>query len=217
MGDRADWGSMKCGCHPNCGIGTILMVNKKTRQVVPLTQFLDMEGLLEDIGTITDGAQPKPLTIAQMTLALAKNYRPDQAPPGYAFSDLVKQLLSQTGARGNRIGEYETDANQFEWRVLFIAGMWFQDLFNYDFRRTEMCIIPYGTQMGEISFCAYNTGVGWRNVIEKMLQNASVAEWYKKNGRHKIYAKGQDFPIHPFSNPITSRLEGQPIRLKVLT
>ena len=23
--------------------------------------------------------------------------------------------------------------------------MWFQDLFNYDFRRTEMCIIPYGT------------------------------------------------------------------------
>ena len=40
--------------------------------------------------------------------------------------------------------------------------MWFQDLFNYDFRRTEMCIIPYGTQEGEISFCAYNTGIGWR-------------------------------------------------------
>jgi hypothetical protein len=216
MGDRADWGSMKCGCHPNCGIGTILMVNKRTRQVVPLTQFLDMEGLLDDIGTITDGAQPKPLTVAQLTLALAKNYRPDQAPPGYAFSDLVKQLLSQTGARGKRIGEYETDAGEFEWRVLFVAGMWFQDLFNYDFRRTEMCIIPYGTQMGEISFCAYNTGVGWRNVIEKMLQNASVAEWYKKNGRHKIYAKGQDFPIHPFANPITSRLEGQPVRLKVI-
>ena len=148
MGERADWGSMKCGCHPNCGIGTILMVNKKTRQAVPLTQFLDLEGLLEDIGTITDGAQPKPLTVAQLTLALAKNYRPELAPPGYAFSDLVKQLLSQTGARGKRIGEYETDAKEFEWRVLFVAGMWFQDLFNYDFRRTEMCIIPYGTQLG---------------------------------------------------------------------
>src|SRR5947209_13199140 len=56
---------------------------------------------------------------------------------------------------------------EFEWRVLFVAGMWFQDLFNYDFRRTEMCIIPYGTQMGEISFCAYNTGVGWRNIVER--------------------------------------------------
>jgi len=28
------------------------------------------------------------------------------------------------------------------WNFLFIAGMWFQDLFNYDFRRTEQCIIP---------------------------------------------------------------------------
>ena len=32
--------------------------------------------------------------------------------------------------------------------------MWFRDLFNYDFRRTEQCIIPYATQDGEISFCA---------------------------------------------------------------
>ena len=54
--------------------------------------------------------------------------------------------------------------------------MWFQDLFNYDFRRTEMCIIPYGTQEGEISFCAYNTGIGWRNIIENMHQNATVAK-----------------------------------------
>ncbi len=38
------------------------------------------------------------------------------------------------------------------WNFLFIAGMWFQDLFNYDFRRTEQCIIPYATQEGEIAF-----------------------------------------------------------------
>jgi uncharacterized radical SAM superfamily Fe-S cluster-containing enzyme len=216
MGERADWGAMKCGCHPNCGIGTILMVNKKTRQMVPLTEFLDLETLLEDIQTITDGAQSKPLTVAQLALALAKNYRPENAPPGYTFTDLLKQLLSQTGARGKKIGEFESDANEFEWRVLFVAGMWFQDLFNYDFRRTEMCIIPYGTQMGEISFCAYNTGVGWRNIVEKMLQNATVAEWYKEHGRHAVYAKGQDFPMPKFDNPITARVEGEPIRLRVL-
>jgi uncharacterized radical SAM superfamily Fe-S cluster-containing enzyme len=216
MGERADWGAMKCGCHPNCGVGTVLMVNKKTHQMVPLTQFLDMEGLLEDIGTITDGAQSKSVTVAQLGLALAKNYRPELAPPGYNFLELLKQLLSQTGARGRKIGEYETDAGEFEWRVLFVAGMWFQDLFNYDFRRTEMCIIPYGTQMGEISFCAYNTGVGWRNIVEKMLQNATVAEWYKTHGRHPVYAKGQDFPMPAFEQPITARLDGEPIRLRVL-
>src|SRR5204862_451082 len=58
------------------------------------------------------------------------------------------------------------------WNLLIIAGMWFQDLFNYDFRRTELCIIPYATQQGEISFCAYNTGIGWRNIIEKMHMTA---------------------------------------------
>ena len=73
--------------------------------------------------------------------------------------------------------------------------MWFQDLFNYDFRRTEMCIIPYATQMGEISFCAYNTGVGWRKIIEEMFQTATLAEWYKKEGRHEVYARGRNVPL----------------------
>src|ERR1019366_2426476 len=99
------------------------------------------------------------------------------------------------GGRAKKIGESEGDAAEFEWRALFVAGMWFQDLFNYDFRRTEMCIIPYGTQMGEISFCAYNTGVGWRNVIEKMKANATTAEWYREKGRHPVYAKGQELPL----------------------
>jgi hypothetical protein len=82
--------------------------------------------------------------------------------------------------------------------------MWFQDLFNYDFRRTEMCIIPYGTQMGEISFCAFNTGVGWRQIIEKMKMNATVADWYKEHGRHPVYAKQERLELP--DTPITSRL-----------
>ncbi len=161
MGERADWGSLKCGCHPDCG----------------------------------DAAQGRAVSLGQLALALLKRFDPDAAPPGFGFRDLVRQFLSQTGARGKAVGETEGDANEFEWRALFVAGMWFQDLFNYDFRRTEMCIIPYGTQMGEISFCAYNTGVGWRNVIEKMKANATVAEWYRTRGRHPVYAKNQRLPL----------------------
>src|SRR6201985_1827525 len=41
LGEQADWGSMKCGCHPNCGVGTALFVNKKTKEAVPLAAFLD--------------------------------------------------------------------------------------------------------------------------------------------------------------------------------
>ncbi len=197
MGNRADWGALKCGCHPNCGIGTALFVNKTTGEMVPLARFLDIETLLDDIGDITDAAQARSITLLQVGLALLKNYRPDAAPRGFTFPKLAKQFSSQTGNRGDRIGQFENDAAEFEWRVLFVAGMWFQDLFNYDFRRTEMCIIPYGTQMGEISFCAYNTGVGWRNVIEKMKANATVSEWYRTKGRHPVHAKGQHLPLSP--------------------
>ena len=78
---------------------------------------------------------------------------------------------------------------------MFVAGMWFQDLWTYDFRRTEMCIIPYATQMGEISFCAYNTGVGWRQIVEKMHQNATTAEWYKAHGKaRRLRQSAQERP-----------------------
>lgn len=212
QGERADWGSMKCGCHPNCGVGTMLFVNKRTKEAVPLTSFLDLAGLMSDVQDITDAAQGRVLTLAELALALLKNFDADAAPEGVTFPLLVRQFLSQTGARGQRVGEFESDAAQFEWRVLFVAGMWFQDLFNYDFRRTEMCIIPYGTQMGEISFCAYNTGVGWRQVIEKMKATATVAEWYREHGRHPVYAKGQDLPLAPPTGAVVVP-EGKPARV----
>ncbi len=96
-----------------------------------------------------------------------------------------------------------TKTARHEWRVLLVAGMWFQDLFNYDFRRTEMCIIPYATQMGEISFCAYNTGVGWRKIVEKMHMNATTIEWFKTKGRHKIYAGNKAVPLDAPARAVT--------------
>jgi uncharacterized radical SAM superfamily Fe-S cluster-containing enzyme len=190
-GPDKDFGQLKCGCHPNCGIGTVLFVNKRTKQMVPLLEFLDVEGVLADLRAIFDAGKGKAWTKAQLVASILRHYRPEKAPEGFHLGTLVKQFLSQTGVA--HAGE--NDAAAYEWRVLFVAGMWFQDLFNYDFRRTEMCIIPYGTQMGEISFCAYNTGVGWRNIIEQMKSNATVAEWYREHGKHPVYANNQDLEI----------------------
>ncbi|MDO8794651.1 MAG: hypothetical protein Q7J25_08535, partial [Vicinamibacterales bacterium] len=92
---------------------------------------------------------------------------------------------------GDRTADDIAKRRADRWNFLFIAGMWFQDLFNYDFRRTEMCIIPYATQQGEISFCAYNTGIGWRNIIEKMHMTATLTKWYEEHGRHEIFAGGK--------------------------
>src|SRR4051812_50208512 len=73
--------------------------------------------------------------------------------------------------------------------------MWSQYLFNYDFPRTEQCTIPYATQEGEISFCAYNTGIGWRNIIEKMHMTATLTKWYEEHGRHEIFAGGKSVAL----------------------
>jgi len=83
--------------------------------------------------------------------------------------------------------------------------MWFQDLFNYDFRRTEQCIIPYATQEGEISFCAYNTGVGWRNIIEKMHMTATLTKWYEEHGRHEIFAGGKKVDMEDATHTLLLR------------
>jgi uncharacterized radical SAM superfamily Fe-S cluster-containing enzyme len=39
QGPAAEWGTMKCGCHPNCGIGATMMISKHTKEWAPLTQF----------------------------------------------------------------------------------------------------------------------------------------------------------------------------------
>ncbi len=189
-GLESEWGSFKCGCHPNCGIGTMMLVEEKTGRAVTVPQLLNVDRLLTDIRAITDSARKKTWTAVQVALSLLRNLRPEGVPEGLNPWKLAKIMDGHTGGK---LGFAEQ--RRYPWRVFFIGGMWFQDLFNYDFRRTEMCIIPYATQMGEISFCAYNTGVGWRKIIEEIFQTATLAEWYKTNGRHEVYARGRNVPL----------------------
>jgi uncharacterized radical SAM superfamily Fe-S cluster-containing enzyme len=214
-GPEAQWGQVSCGCHPNCGVGTALMINKETKEWAPVPQFLDIPQLVADMQGITDSARGKVFSNFMMGLALLKNYNPFRAPKSLALIDLLKKFDKSFALTGearakknygasdpNRTYEDALKRRSDPWNFLFIAGMWFQDLFNYDFRRTEMCIIPYATQQGEISFCAYNTGIGWRKILENMYKNATVAEWYKTHGKHQIYAKGKSVELNSAENSL---------------
>jgi uncharacterized radical SAM superfamily Fe-S cluster-containing enzyme len=198
-GPAAEWGQMSCCCHPNCGVGTAVMINKETGEFAPVPQFLSVQGLVKDVTAITDAGRGKRLSNLMMGLALLKNYRPFAAPASLTLLDLLKKWDKSFKLTGRDYGSLEYKdvwkRRSDPWNFLFIAGMWFQDLFNYDFRRTEMCVIPYGTQEGEISFCAYNTGHGWRNIIEHMYKNATVAEWFKEHGKHEVFAGGKSVPL----------------------
>jgi len=208
-GPGADWGTLKCGCHPDCGIGTAFMVSKRTREWAPLAAFVNIERFLNDARIIADSARSPALTKLQAAISLLRNYSPGSAPRGFRLIDLLHKYDKQSGGQlGGRLGARDNaNRKQDEWLLLFVAGMWFQDLWTYDFRRTEMCIIPYATQMGEISFCAYNTGVGWRQIVENMYQNASVAEWYREHGKHAVYANpSKPVPLPAHAQPLSLRI-----------
>ncbi|PYX82575.1 MAG: radical SAM protein [Acidobacteria bacterium] len=201
-GPGADWGQLSCGCHPNCGIGTAMMIDKETKEAVPVPAFLKLEQFSKDVAKLNDAARGRSLSLLGMALALMRNYDPFASPKHFRLKDLVTKFDKSFGASkkadvkygkvtGDRSIEDIERRRADRWNFLFIAGMWFQDLFNYDFRRTEQCIIPYATQEGEISFCAYNTGVGWRNIIEKMHMTATLTKWYEEHGRHEIFAGGK--------------------------
>ena len=196
QGADAPWGWSACNCHPNCGIFTLLVVNRKTCEFTPLFKFFDYEQFIRDVAVITDTARGKTLTAAQLALSIMRNYKADKAPKGFPIQQVVNLFKpSSTKSNSDRNDRMKTRTDQDEWRVLCVEGMWFQDLWTYDFRRTEMCVIPYGTQEGEISFCAYNTGVGWRQIIENMHQTATLAEWHRTEGRHEIFAKGRSVQL----------------------
>jgi len=203
-GPAAEWGTLKCACHPDCGIATALMVNKRTKSWAPLSRMLDAERFFADAALIGRSARGPFLTRLQTALALLRNYRPAYAPEGFTLGDLIKKFDKQSGgALGGKLGARD-NANRKgdEWLILFVAGMWFQDLWTYDFRRTEMCLIPYATPVGEISFCAYNTGIGWRQAVEATRHNPTVAEWHREHGKHPVHANpAQKVPLPEIARP----------------
>jgi uncharacterized radical SAM superfamily Fe-S cluster-containing enzyme len=196
QGPDAPWGWSACNCHPNCGIFSLVVVNRRTNEWAPLFKFFDYEEFIRDVALITDTARGRKLTAAQLALSILRNFNAHKAPKGFPISQIVNLFKpSSERSDSDRNDRMKNRSEADDWRVLAVEGMWFQDLWTYDFRRTEMCVIPYGTQEGEISFCAYNTGVGWRQIVEHSHRSATLAEWHKTRGRHEIFAKGKKVPL----------------------
>jgi uncharacterized radical SAM superfamily Fe-S cluster-containing enzyme len=192
-GPDVHFGGMNCSCHPNCGASLVLVVNWVTKAWTPLTAFFDVEQFVGDIQIIGDTSRGQRLSQVQAVMAFLRNLDQSKMPAGLTVSKFLRLINRKMG------GMFDRQVIEDEWNIMWVGGMWFQDLWTYDFRRTEMCVIPYGTQEGEISFCAYNTGLGWRQIVEGMHQVASTREWFQSRGRHQIYAGNRPMNMNPGS------------------
>ena len=202
-GPEESFGQLSCGCHPNCGAATMIVHNTRTNAWAPITSFFNLDRFFRDLDVVVDSGRGRGLSLAQLGLSFLRNFDEGKAPAGLGARELVNLFNGKMG--GSVTGGAAPKPR--EWRITSILSMWFQDLWNYDFRRTEMCVIPYGTQEGEISR-AYNTGVGWRNIIEQMRMVATTKDWYNERGRHQIYAGNRPIPM-PHLSSASSRGHGE--------
>jgi uncharacterized radical SAM superfamily Fe-S cluster-containing enzyme len=162
--------------------------------------FLEACRYAKDLGYYSVQAATNGLRFA---LGMLRHFDQRKAPPGFTLTEFLRILNKKTN--GALMAGRKPPPQ--DWKMLWVGGMWFQDLWTYDFRRTEMCVIPYATQEGEISFCAYNTGVGWRQIVENMHMVANTKDWFQRRGRHKIYAGDRPMDLPSRSLPVVSAPE----------
>src|SRR4051812_23592555 len=105
-GPSADWGQLSCGCHPNCGIGMAVMIDKETKESAPVTAFLNGDRLAKDIAKVNDAARGRFLSIVGMSLAVAKNYDPFMAPRHFKLKDMMQKFDKGFGATKNADKKY---------------------------------------------------------------------------------------------------------------
>ncbi|MBV9265947.1 MAG: radical SAM protein [Acidobacteriaceae bacterium] len=184
----AEQGSVYPDIHPNHGQFCPLIVNSKSGVCVPLARFFNVDGFVKDLRVIGDRFNGRILTRLQVTASIIRNFKADAAPPDLRPGDLLN-LFRQMQVRFKYDGSELRECN---WRLFIVAGMWFQDLFNFDLSSIQMSstVVAANSQDGEISFCAYNAA-GWRAMNEDLNKTAQLSEWHKLHGRHTIYANGK--------------------------
>ena len=168
------------------------------------------------------------LSVLGMTLALMKNYDPFKAPTHFKLVDLMKKFDKTFGAtKSAHKGAY----GRVEWHA---HGRRSGQAPGQSLELPAHCrhVVPGSVQLRfpphralhhpvcdagrEICFCAYNTGIGWRNIIEKMHMTATLTKWYEEHGRHQISpAARTSSVVHgatPRLNPKRSPMASRPTR-----
>ncbi|MGI9103782.1 MAG: tetraether lipid synthase Tes [Terriglobales bacterium] len=154
-------------CNPHCSMGTYVFVDERTKTAVPVTRFMDVGGMLQDMeehSRRSTRAISKMFTKVKAWNTLQRHFKPEFAPPGLTFTKFLQTLQGFTDKKLGRDGK----DGKFTYRTLLVAGMHFMDLYNYDVERVKRCVIHYAAPNGLIyPFCAYNSGPTFREKIER--------------------------------------------------
>ncbi|MEM3346563.1 MAG: radical SAM protein [Desulfurococcaceae archaeon] len=139
--------------HPICGVGTYVYVEKSENKIklVPITSFIDVEGLLEYLREKWEellAGSSRVVTGLKLLYTIRKFIDSSKAPKEF---DIYKIIVNVVLRRS-----YEA-LGELHYKLLFIGQMHFMDLYNYDIQRVQRCNIHYVVPDGRlIPFCAFN-------------------------------------------------------------
>jgi hypothetical protein len=164
------------GNHFACGMATYVFKDKD--KLVPITRFVDVEGLLEYLEKKAEEVKKgknRYLVGAKVLFKLGNFIDKSKQPEGLSLPKILYDAFLKH--------DYDS-LGEFHHKSLFIGMMHFMDLYNYDIERVRRCNIHYTSPDGRIiPFCAFNVIPEWyRDKIQKEY-GMSIAEWEKKTGR----------------------------------
>ncbi len=147
--------------HPCCGAATYIYC--ANGHMIPITRFVDVEGLMEkireEVNTFNGSRLGRLWMKSMMLREMPKFIDKSKTPEGLAFTRLFLNVL-KNGTREALI--------EFHNSTLFLGTMFFQDLYNIDLERVQRCGIHYALPDGRIiPFCSYNTVHRSRSSIQK--------------------------------------------------
>jgi len=170
--------SLTVSCHPHCSMGTYLFIEKGTGRIIPVSRFIDMEGLLHEVNELakefeSKDTRPSLISQAKAFLKLKKYFKKEHAPNGLTFEGFLKTMDGYENKDKRRVATGKKVTMQYGniqfdgYPSVFAAGMHFMDNYNYSIERIKRCIIHYVTPNGFIyPFCTYNSGMEFRNRVE---------------------------------------------------
>jgi uncharacterized radical SAM superfamily Fe-S cluster-containing enzyme len=156
--------NVKFSVNPHCGSGTYIYVDKN-HNMVPVTRFVDVEGLFEYIEELAHEVDEvryfKTLArwkgIKKLARGIRQHVDDSKGPKDIDFARNFYNML---------IGHSGNSTKVFHERMMLIGIMHFQDPYNMDIERIQRCGVHYATPDGRvIPFCTYNSF--YREEVEK--------------------------------------------------
>ncbi len=162
--------------HFACGMATYVF--KDGDRLVPITRFVDVEGLFEFLREASEEIRKGKSKLWQgmkLLWNLRKFIDKERQPGEFNFAKIIYDVLIRH--------DYHT-LGQFHLKSLFIGMMHFQDLYNYDIERVMRCDIHYTSPDGRIiPFCAFNVLPDlYRDKIQAEY-GIPIEEWERQTGR----------------------------------